>query len=123
MPLLALLGAGGAIWYVTSRPVVVPPPPANPPPKAPYANTAAGAGVLQPADAGTTAVGAPFAALVLEVFHDVGDAVKKGEPLFRLDDRVPAAQRKVSEARVAIAKADVAAARAAADAATAKVAT
>src|SRR5262245_13059983 len=123
MPVLSLLGVAFAVWFVLSRPTVVPPPPANPPPRAPYPSTLAGSGVLEPANARTTAIGVPFAGLVLEVFHDVGDKVAKGEPLFRLDDRVPRIQRKGLEARVSIAAAEVEAAKAAASAASAKIKT
>src|SRR5262245_26523707 len=105
MPVLSLVGVAFAVWFVLSRPTVVPPPPVSPPPKAPYPSTLAGSGVLEPANARTTAIGVPFAGLVLEVFHDVGDKVTKGEPLFRLDDRVPRIQRKGLESRVAIAAA------------------
>jgi len=107
LPLVALAGLSFAAYAVFSVKPVVPAPPAVPPPRAPFDTTVSGTGILEPAAAKITAIGAPFAALVTEVFVEVGAVVKTGEPLFRLDDRTLAAQKATLEAQVAVADAEV----------------
>lgn len=105
IPLLALTGVTFAAWTAFSAPKPEPVPPPVEPPRAPYPSTVGGAAILEPAAERTTALGAPFAGLVLEVFHGPGETVAAGEKLFRLDDRPLLAQRVVLEANVAAAKA------------------
>jgi multidrug resistance efflux pump len=99
IPLVALAGATFATWTAYSAPQKVPAPPPVEPPRAPYETTVGGAAILEPAAERTTALGTPFAGLVLEVFHGPGERVTKGEALFRLDDRPLLAERVVLEAR------------------------
>ncbi len=119
LPWLAAAGLAFAAWAVFSPQRTVPPPPATPPPKAPYPETLAGAGIVEPAQGRTTAIGAPFAALVLEVRVEVGDVVAADAPLLRLDDRVLAAAEGPLTQAVASAEAS---ARAAAEEAAARAA-
>jgi HlyD family secretion protein len=104
LPILSLAGAVFATWSVLSVAKVEPAPPAVQPPRAPFADTLAGAGVVEPAAARTTAVSAPFPGLVAEVFVTVGQTVEAGAPLFRLDDRGIRARLASAEADVAVAR-------------------
>lgn len=105
IPLVALAGASFAAWTAYSAPEKQPAPPPVEPPRAPYETTVGGAAILEPAAERATALGTPFAGLVLEVFHGPGERVAKGEPLFRLDDRPLLAARVVLEAKRAAAQA------------------
>jgi hypothetical protein len=106
VPILSVAGAVFATWSVLSVPKVEPAPPAVQPPRAPFADTLAGSGIVEPAAARTTAVSAPFPGLVAEVFVEVGQKVEAGAPLFRLDDRGLRARRFAAEADVAVAEGD-----------------
>ena len=107
LPIVSLAGFAFAAYSVFSVKPVTPAPPAIPPPRAPYESTVAGTGILEPAAAKITAIGAPFPGLVMEVYVEVGAVVKTGDKLFHLDDRALLAQRAILEARVAVAEADV----------------
>lgn len=87
LPLLAVAGFAFASWTAFSAPQQVTAPPPVEPPRAPFPSTVSGAGIVEPAAERTTAIGTPFAGMVLEVFHGPGETVTKGTPLFRLDDR------------------------------------
>lgn len=117
LPALALAGLGFAVWSALSVAKALPPAPAVAPPRAPYPNTLAGSGILEPAAARTTAIGAPYAGLIVEVAVEAGAEVAAGEPLFRMDDRSLAAAAVPLEAAVVVAEAGV---RVAAAQATAK---
>lgn len=105
VPAVALAGVAFAAWTAWSAPQPQQVPPPVEPPRAPFPVTVGGAALVEPAGERTSALGAPFAGLVLEVFHVEGDRVAKGDPLFRLDDRTYDAQRVVLEAAAASAKA------------------
>lgn len=105
IPLLAVLGVCFAAYTAWSAPKPQSAPPPVEPPRAPFPHTLGGAGLVEPAADRATSLGAPFAGLVLEVFHGVGDRVKKDQPLFRLDDRPLRAQRRSLEASIAAARA------------------
>jgi len=83
----------------------IPPPPVTPPQK-PYANTVAGTGILE-ALKENVAIGVPQAGLVLEVNVKVNDPVKKGDPLFKMDDRELQAQLVKLNAMVELDKAKI----------------
>jgi multidrug resistance efflux pump len=61
-------------------------PPPIEPARNPFPSTVAGAGVIEP-ETENIAVGSPVAGVVVEVNAKVGQRVKIGDPLFRLDDR------------------------------------
>lgn len=87
LPIIAIIGAVFAIftvYYSSKKPPT--PPIVLPPPKPPYKNFVAGAGLIEAASE-NIAVGTPFNDIITEVFVKVGDNVKKGDPLFKLDLR------------------------------------
>lgn len=105
MPLLAVLGFGFAVMHVvTAQPdKPVPPPPVDPA-RTPFAKTIAGTGLVEPTTENIS-IGTPVPGVVLEVAVKVGQRVKAGEPLFRLDDRQWKADREWRKATLAAAQA------------------
>lgn len=87
VPLLALFGAGFALYTVAmgSQPAPVAKPVADPS-RPPYENYIAGSGIIESVDR-NVAIGSPLPRLVLDVQVKVGDEVESGAPLFTLDDR------------------------------------
>ncbi|MFM7109252.1 MAG: HlyD family secretion protein [Planctomycetaceae bacterium] len=107
MPVAALALLGFAGWYVwTTRPVSHQPPPPIAPATSPFGDTLAAAGVVE-ARTENIAVGSPTAGVVVEVLVRVGDAVKPGDPLFRLDDRELRGELAVKQAAVSQAKSEL----------------
>lgn len=72
------------LWGAGKKPV--PTPPIAPPPTSPYPRTVAGAGIIE-AMHENVRIGPPLSGLVTTVHVRVGDRVKRGDPLFQLDDR------------------------------------
>ncbi|MEO7100110.1 MAG: efflux RND transporter periplasmic adaptor subunit [Luteolibacter sp.] len=94
----------------------MPPPgdPPVPPPEKPYPHAVAATGILE-ALSENVAIGVPLPGLVTEVFVKVNDAVKKDQPLFKLDDRdlraemlSTQAQREVAQSQIAVSEAQLA---------------
>lgn len=87
---LPIVAVGGlALAVDTVRTGARPPEPSQPvaaPAEAPFASYVAGAGIIE-ALTENVSIGAPMAGLVTEVTANAGDRVKKGDALFRLDDR------------------------------------
>ncbi|MBY0524118.1 MAG: efflux RND transporter periplasmic adaptor subunit [Gemmataceae bacterium] len=84
-------------------------PPAQPA-RTPYGKTVAGAGIIE-AQTENIAVGSALPGVVTEVYvsvEQVGKKVKKGDPLFRVDDRALKAQLRYLEASLAAAEAQLA---------------
>jgi HlyD family secretion protein len=81
------------------------PPPADPP-RTPYANNVAGSGMVE-AQTENIAIGSPVPGIVVEVFCRVGDEVKAGDRLFRLDDRQLRADLRTRQAALISAKAEL----------------
>jgi HlyD family secretion protein len=99
IPLLAVVGVTFAIWTVvtSSRQVPAAPPVARPS-RAVFASYVVGSGIIE-ANTQNITVGTHVSGLVTEIFVKVGDAVKAGDPLFKLDDRAlhaELAQRRAS---------------------------
>lgn len=86
------------------------PPPIAPPGK-PFMQTVAATGILE-ASRENVAIGVPVAGLVMEVNVEVNQAVKPGDPLFRLDARDLDATLMRQKVAVEVAKAQVAVAQA-----------
>lgn len=87
LPLVGLGLMGFAGWYVMkTRPVTHMPPPPIEPARSPYADTVAASGIVE-AQTENISVGSATSGVVVEVLVHVGDEVKPGTPLFRLDDR------------------------------------
>src|SRR5581483_10615180 len=102
---LAIAGVAGTVILaarMSASPPVVPPP-VDPSPK-PYDVSVAASGIIE-ALSENVEIGVPSAGLVARVHARVWDAVKRGEPLFTLDDRELQAQLAVNEANVAVAEA------------------
>ena len=87
LPLVALVLIVFAVKQVSISQETMPktPPPFEPA-RNPFPNTVAGAGMIEP-QTENIAIGSPLAGVVVEVTAKVGQKVKQGDPLFRLDDR------------------------------------
>lgn len=108
LPALAGLGILFALYTVVTGAQPVPAaPPAAQPALAPFEGTIAGAGIVE-ASTRNIAIGTAVSGLVSEVAVVVGDRVKKGDPLFRIDDREARAELAVRECALASARADLA---------------
>lgn len=104
VPMLAIAGMIFAIATVirTSRPQVAAPPVIQPP-SAPFAAFVAGSGLVESASQ-NIAAGTPVAGVVMAVEVKVGQDVKTGDPLFRIDDRELRAEVEVRRAALAVAE-------------------
>ncbi|MCA9100675.1 MAG: HlyD family efflux transporter periplasmic adaptor subunit [Planctomycetales bacterium] len=108
LPLLAALLLALAVFFVVrSRPQATTAQPPLSPPRSPYTTTVAGAGLVESSSENISA-GSPTTGVVVEVFVVAGNAVKAGDPLFRLDDRPLQAELKVREAMQHVAEAELA---------------
>lgn len=76
------------------------------PPTSPFADTVAGAGIVEPRTENIS-VGASLPGVVEGVLVTVGQRVKAGDPLFKLDDRELQAELKVKQAQLESAQADL----------------
>ena len=87
LPPVAALMAVFAVVHValSSKPPETSAPPVQPP-RSPYTHTVAGAGIVEPRTENIE-LGVPLPGVVEEVFVAEGDLVRKGDQLFRLDDR------------------------------------
>jgi HlyD family secretion protein len=108
VPLLAIIGVIIAVYTVVqgSKPPA-PLPPAVEPPSAPYEHFVAGSALVE-ASTQNIALGTPVGGVVMEVLAKVGDDVKVGQVLFRLDDRQHRAELASREANLAISEAQLA---------------
>lgn len=105
LPLLSVGCVAFAVMHVVrAQHNPAPPPPPVDPSRSPYATRLAGAGLIEPMTE-NIAVGTHLPGVVQEVFVKVGQPVKKGDPLFRLDERQLQAERKVRQAALAAATA------------------
>jgi len=100
LPLIAVLGlliAVAAIIYgnqparVSTRSMQAFPPP--------FDSYVAGSGIVEPTT-GNIAIGTPVSGVVTEIYVNVGDEVKAGDPLFKVDDRDLQSQLLTADARV-----------------------
>lgn len=117
LPLLSAAGAALAVLVVMQDTTVVSQP-AEPAgggswlkaPELPFDHFVVGAGIVE-AGSGNIAVGTPVGGLVEQVYVTRGQAIDKGTPLFRIDDRDLQARLPVSRAQEQQASADLAHAR------------
>lgn len=87
LPIIAVLGVIFALYSVRANNKPVPAaPPVVQPSQAPFKSYIAGAGIVE-ASTENIAVGTNLSGIVTEVLVKVGSKVKKGDPLFRLDER------------------------------------
>jgi HlyD family secretion protein len=108
LPLLAVVGLSYAIFSVVQSRQAAPPsyPLVQPPTRPSKVRAVAGAGLIE-ARLENIPIGAPLPGVVVEVFVKIGDRVRTGQQLFRLDDREHQAELKVREASLAAAKAQL----------------
>jgi len=87
LAILAVAGMGFAIWLVvtTSRPVPAAQPVAEPS-QSPFEAYVAGAGIVE-ASSENIAIGPHVAGIVTQLYVKPGSRVRKGDPLFKIDDR------------------------------------
>jgi multidrug resistance efflux pump len=106
------------IHVVKAQQTLPKPPPPVEPARTPFGSTVAGAGIVE-ARSQNISVGTPLPGVVLEVYGPqkggmkpwdalVGESVKQGQPLFRVDDRQLKAQRAYYQATLEAAKAQLA---------------
>jgi multidrug resistance efflux pump len=111
LPLLAVGMLTFAVFHVVRAQQTTPkPPPPVEPARTPFGRTVAGAGIAE-ALTENIAIGSALPGVVLEVYvpvEKVGQRVKQGDPLFRVDDRQLKAQLKYQEANLAAAEAQLA---------------
>ena len=108
LPALAALGVMFAVYSVVTAQRQVPPAqPVSQPAQPQYASYVAGAGIVE-ASTENIAVGTFVPGVVTEMFVKVGDQVKAGAPLFKVDDRDLQAELEVRKAAVKSAAANVA---------------
>lgn len=100
---LAGIGATAVMASRMSAPSAEMKPPIEPSPK-PYANSVAASGIVETLSENVL-VGVPEAGLVTRIHVKVWDPVKRGQPLFTLDDRTLQAELKVNEANAQVAEA------------------
>ena len=107
LPALALGLLAFAAWFVrTTQPRTVDPAPPVAPAVNPYADAIAAAGIVE-AQTENIAVGSATSGVVVEVMVKVGDDVRPGTPLFRLDDRQLRGDLAVRKAAVERARSDL----------------
>jgi HlyD family secretion protein len=108
LPVLALGLLGFAIYHVVrAQQSPPPPPPVVEPARSPYGRTVAAAGLVE-AQTENISVGTHLPGVVAEVHVKVGQQVKRGDPLFRLDDRHLQAELVYRQASLQAAKAQLA---------------
>jgi multidrug resistance efflux pump len=110
VPMLALFMLAFAVFHVVkaSQTLPQPSPPAEPARSA-YEDTVAGAGIVE-AQTENISVGSALPGVVLEVYvpvEKVGQRVKVGDPLFRVDDRALQAQLRYQQAMLEAARAQL----------------
>jgi HlyD family secretion protein len=110
LPVVALIGVIFAVIFVHQGNAQTPKAaPVAEPARAPYASAVAGAGIVE-SSTENIAIGTPVAGVVMTIDHRIGDHVRAGEPLFRIDSRDLAAELLVRRALLESARANSAAA-------------
>jgi HlyD family secretion protein len=110
LPIVAIAGLVFAVGYVARVNRADEPPPATKqaaqPPIAPYEDTLAGAGVVEP-QSENISIGAAMPGIVAEVPVEVGQQVAEGDLLFRMDDRQLRGDLGVRQSMLDVAQAEV----------------
>ncbi len=105
IPVLAVAGVCLAVYTVRSESKVTPPAePVAPPAKSPFELPVAGAGIVE-SSSQNIAIGTYLPGIVSAVHVTYGQSVKKGDPLFSIDDRTLVAEQASREAALRIAQA------------------
>jgi HlyD family secretion protein len=107
LPIIAVGLIAFAIHYLGQARTRIPevPPPVQPA-ESPYQHTVAGAGIVEP-ETENISIGSPLPGVVVQVYVKVGQKVKVGDPLFRLDDRQLKAELAIKQATLADASAEL----------------
>lgn len=113
----ALLGFYAMISFSQLQAEKETPPPGDPPvppPQKPFKESVAATGILESLSE-NVAIGVPVAGLIVELPVKVNDSVKKGQTLFKLDDRdlqaellSTTAEQEISKAQIAVSEAQLA---------------
>jgi len=107
LPLIALaalvFGIGSVVRSQPGHEVSVPP---SPPPASPFSHTVAAVGLVETSTE-NIAIGTPLSDVVTEVLVTVGQPVKAGDPLFKLDDRQRRADLAARQAEQRVAESQV----------------
>jgi multidrug resistance efflux pump len=107
LPAIALGFLGLAIFHVVqAQQTQSKVEPVTPPAVAPFPHTISGAGLVEP-ETENISIGSHLPGVAVEVAVKVGQKVKAGDLLFRLDDRQLTAEMKVREANLTAAKASL----------------
>jgi RND family efflux transporter MFP subunit len=107
LPVVALAALTfGIISVVRSQPRQAATVPPSPPAESPYPHTVAAVGLVE-ASTENIAIGTPLSDVVSEVLVTVGQTVKAGDPLFRLDDRQRQADLAARQAALCVAETEV----------------
>jgi multidrug resistance efflux pump len=107
LPLIALGLLAFAVVHVRgAHQSDTPAPQAVDPPHNPYAHTVAGSGVIEP-QTENIAIGSSLPGVVVSVNVQVGQRMKAGEELFRLDNRAQMADLRYRQAALEAAQADL----------------
>jgi len=107
LPLIALAALTfGIISVVRSQPRNQSSLPPSPPPISPYAHAVAAEGLVE-ASSENISIGTPLSEVVTEVPVSVGQVVKRGEPLFKLDVRQLEADRAARQADLGVVQTQV----------------
>jgi multidrug resistance efflux pump len=111
LPLFAAAMLALALYHVVSAAQSLPEPtPPVEPPRSAFSRTVGGAGIVE-AWTENISIGTPLPGVVLEVYvpvEKVGQTVKKGDPLFLVDNRQLLATLKYNEANLRAARAQLA---------------
>lgn len=111
LPALALAGlVAGVVYASRASAPPAPVPPVADPAAPPYEKYISGSGIVEAASR-DVGVATPTSGVIVEIPVTVGDAVKKGDMLFRLDDRERKAALAQQKAALVVARARVAEAR------------
>ena len=107
LPLLAVIGiVYASLSMLRNQPVRETADPPSPPPASQFTYTIAAVGILEP-NSEAVAIGTPLAGVVEEVSVQVGESVKAGDPLFKLDARHLQAELGVRQAALASVQAKI----------------
>jgi len=108
LPALAILGVGlGVVAALQSARKLVPTPMVSDAPTSPYKSFVAGAGLVE-ANTENIAIGTQIAGIISQIYVQIGNHVKKGDPLFTIDDRATRALLATQLAAVKVAEAQLA---------------
>ncbi len=106
--IVATLGIISSVWAIKRGKEVPPKPPVVvEPTQKPFVKSVCASGIVEALGENAT-IGSPESGIVSELYVKVGEHVKAGTPLFKLDTRELTAELKVAEAKEAVTRAELA---------------